>query len=65
MEYFAARHCQAEFNARKSDFNWITKAIFRAHWRASEWEEVLLLLIAMLHDQGTLDPRDRRVRSTW
>jgi hypothetical protein len=53
MEYFAACHCQAQFNARKSDFTWLTRKIFGAHWRESEWEEVLLLLIAMLHDQGT------------
>jgi hypothetical protein len=53
MEYFAACHCRAQFYARKSDFKWITKEIFGAHWRDSEWEEVLLLLIAMLHDQGT------------
>ena len=24
-----------------------------AHWQGGEWEEVLLLLIAMLHDQGS------------
>lgn len=53
MEYFAARRCLAEFNARKSDFGWLNNDIFGAHWRQPEWEEVLLLLIAMLHDQGT------------
>ncbi|SEB24330.1 DUF4062 domain-containing protein [Variovorax sp. YR216] len=53
MEYFAACHCQSQFNARKSDFKWITKEVFGAHWRDSKWEEVLLLLIAMLQDQGT------------
>ncbi len=53
MEYFAACRCQAQFNARKSDFPWLTREIFGAHWKESEWEEVLLLLIAMLHDQGT------------
>jgi HEAT repeat protein len=53
MEYFAACHCQAQFNARKSDFTWLTQGIFGAHWQEPEWEEVLLLLIAMLHDQGT------------
>ena len=53
MEYFAARRCLAEFNARKSDFAWLNNDIFGAQWRQPEWEEVLLLLIAMLHDQGT------------
>lgn len=53
MEYFAACYCQGEFNKRKSDFKWLTKEIFGAHWNEGEWEEVLLLLIAMLHDQGT------------
>lgn len=53
MEYFAARRCLAQFNARKSDFDWLTSDIFGAHWQQPEWEEVLLLLIAMLHDQGT------------
>ena len=53
MEYFAACCCQAEFNARKSDFTWLTEDIFGAHWKDPEWREVLLLLIAMLHDQGT------------
>ena len=53
MEYFAARRCLAQFNARKSDFGWLNNDIFGSHWRQPEWEEVLLLLIAMLHDQGT------------
>src|SRR6185503_673235 len=53
MEYFAACYCKEQFNKRKSDFNWLNKEIFEAHWNESEWEEVLLLLIAMLHDQGT------------
>ena len=53
MEYFAACYCQAQFNARKSNFAWLTRKIFGAHWQGGEWEEVLLLLIAMLHDQGT------------
>src|SRR5262249_11666745 len=53
MEYFAACRCKAQFNARKSDFEWLKRDIFGAHWRDPEWEEVLLLLIAMLHDQGT------------
>jgi hypothetical protein len=53
MEYFAACRCKAEFNTRKSDFTWLTGDIFGAHWQHSEWGEVLLLLIAMLHDQGT------------
>ena len=53
MEYFAACRCLAQFNARKSDFDWLTRDIFEAHWQTPEWEEVLLLLTAMLHDQGT------------
>jgi hypothetical protein len=53
MEYFAACRCQAQFNARRSDFTWLNDQIFGAHWNEPEWEEVLLLLIAMLHDQGT------------
>jgi len=53
MEYFAACSCLAEFNARKSDFRWLNEEIFGAHWQDPAWEEVLLLLIAMLHDQGT------------
>ncbi len=42
-----------EHRTRKSDFTWLTADIFGAYWQHSEWEEVLLLLIAMLHDQGT------------
>ena len=53
MEYFAACRCLAQFNAGKSDFDWLTHDIFGQHWQVPEWEEVLLLLIAMLHDQGT------------
>ena len=53
MEYFAACRCMAQFNARRSDFGWLNDDIFGAHWQQPEWEEVLLLLIAMLHDQGT------------
>ncbi|WDP91658.1 MAG: DUF4062 domain-containing protein [Desulfobacter sp.] len=53
MEYFAALDCQAQFNAKMSDFTWLTREIFGAHWQGGEWEEVLLLLIAMLQDQGT------------
>ena len=53
MEYFAACRCLAQFNARKSDFTWLTRGIFEMHWQMPEWEEVLLLLTAMLHDQGT------------
>jgi hypothetical protein len=54
MEYFAACGCQAQFNARKADFAWLTRDIFGAHWQEEAWEEVLLLLIAILHDQSTL-----------
>lgn len=53
MEYFAAVHCKAEFNARKADYEWLTEEIYGAHWRQDEWREVLLLLIAMLADQGS------------
>jgi hypothetical protein len=53
MEYFAACRCQALFNARKSDFSWLSHDIFGENWQKPEWEEVLLLLIAMLHDQDT------------
>ncbi|HEY6886828.1 MAG TPA: DUF4062 domain-containing protein, partial [Solirubrobacter sp.] len=53
MEYFAASRCLAGFNSRMSDVAWLTDDIFEAHWAEPEWEEVLLLLIAMLHDQGT------------
>src|SRR5262249_47047430 len=53
MEYFAASYIRAEFNARKSDYEWLNKEIFSAHWRQDEWREVLFLLIAMLADQGS------------
>lgn len=53
MEYFAACHCKEQFNKSKSNFKWLNRKIFGAHWNKSEWEEVLLLLIAMLHDQKT------------
>ncbi|GIF23759.1 hypothetical protein BJ973_004370 [Actinoplanes tereljensis] len=53
MEYFAACRRLAQFNARKADFGWLTREVFGARWNTPEWEEVLLLLIAMLHDQGT------------
>lgn len=53
MEYFAACSCLSEFNARAADFTWLNEEIFGAHWQDPAWEEVLLLLIAMLHDQGT------------
>ena len=52
MEYFAACRCQAEFNARMSDFAWWTRDIFGAHWQGRNGE-VLLLLVAMLHEQDT------------
>jgi hypothetical protein len=35
MEYFAACRCQAEFNARKSDFSWLTSRIFGRSRRSS------------------------------
>jgi hypothetical protein len=68
MEYFAACHCKEYFNKSRSNFEWLNTQIFGAHWRDEEWEEVLLLLIAMLHDQKTpifeviesLQTKDRR-----
>ncbi len=51
MEYFAACHCKAEFNTRKSDYGWLTKEIFGVYWQQDDWQEVLLLLVAMLADQ--------------
>ncbi|KOG43060.1 hypothetical protein AQJ84_02315 [Streptomyces resistomycificus] len=51
MEYYAALHCKAEFNRREADYDWLTRELFGAHWRKSEWREVLLLLIAMLKEQ--------------
>lgn len=53
MEYFAAGRCKSLFNASKSDFTWLNRDVFGKHWDSPEWEEVLLLLCAMLHDQGT------------
>jgi TIR domain/HEAT repeats len=53
MEYFAACRYLALFNSGSSDLDWLKRKVFGAHWQAPEWEEVLLLLIAMLHDQGT------------
>jgi hypothetical protein len=53
MEYFAACDCLREFNNRGADFTWLNSQIFGAHWQDPAWEEPLLLLIAMLHDQGT------------
>ena len=52
MEYFAACFYLAEFNRLGADFRWVSR-LFVDRWGRSEWEEVLLLLIAMLHDQGT------------
>ncbi|MCX4704654.1 DUF4062 domain-containing protein [Streptomyces sp. NBC_01373] len=51
MEFYAALHCKAEFNRREADYDWLTRELFGAHWRKSEWREVLLLLIAMLKEQ--------------
>jgi Domain of unknown function (DUF4062)/HEAT repeats len=53
MEYFAACDCLREFNSRGADFGWLNEQIFGAHWNDPAWEEPLLLLIAMLQDQGT------------
>lgn len=51
MEYFAACHCQAEFNARRSDYTWLKQEIFGHYWQQDEWREVLLLLIALIAAQ--------------
>jgi hypothetical protein len=53
MEYFAACDCLREFNSKGADFDWLNREIFGAHWQDPPWEEVLPLLIAMLHGQGT------------
>ncbi|MBG0817578.1 DUF4062 domain-containing protein [Planomonospora sp. ID82291] len=53
MEFFAAGHVLAEFNARESDFGWLTEEVFGAHWSSDDWREVLLLLAAMLKGQGS------------
>jgi HEAT repeat protein len=53
MEYFAARRYLALFNSGDTDLDRLKREVFGAHWQAPEWEEVLLLLIAILHDQGT------------
>lgn len=52
MEYFAASHILAEFNARKSDYAWLTTEVF-ANWSRDDWQEVLRLLIGMLSDQNS------------
>jgi hypothetical protein len=53
MEYFAATNARAEFNRRRADYRWLTQEVFGAHWQRDEWREVLLLLVAMLKDQGS------------
>lgn len=53
MEYFAAVHYKAEFNAREADYDWLTQEVFGRLWRRDEWQEVLFLLSAMLADQGS------------
>jgi HEAT repeat protein len=52
MEYFAASHILADFNARKSDYKWLTEEVFAGWWR-DDWQEVLRLLIGMLSDQNS------------
>ncbi|HEV3468664.1 MAG TPA: DUF4062 domain-containing protein [Pyrinomonadaceae bacterium] len=52
MEYFAASHILAEFNARKSDYEWLTGEVFADWWR-DDWQEVLRLLVGMLSDQNS------------
>lgn len=51
MEYFAACYCKAAFSRKKADYNWLITEIFQKHWQEEDWQEVLLLLIAMLTDQ--------------
>jgi len=53
MEYFAASYLKSEFNARKADYGWLTEEMFGGRWHRDEWQEVLLLLIAMLAGQGS------------
>ncbi|MGF6408366.1 DUF4062 domain-containing protein [Paraburkholderia sp. MM5482-R1] len=53
MEYFAACWCKGHFNSSKTGLYWLTKEVFGKHWRGDDWREVLLLLTAMLRDQGT------------
>lgn len=52
MEYFAACQIKAEFSAKKADYPWLIKEVYERHWNEDHWQEVLLLLIAMLADQG-------------
>jgi hypothetical protein len=52
MEYFAASHILADFNARKSDYDWLKHEVF-ARWSRDDWQEVLRLLIGMLSDQNS------------
>jgi Domain of unknown function (DUF4062) len=63
MEYFAACDCLREFNNRGADFSWLNDQIFGPHWRDPTWNEPLLLLIAMLHDQGT--PISSVIEHVW
>ena len=53
MEFLAAEFCKAEFNRREADYDWLTHELFGTRWQQDEWREVLLLLIAMLKDQGS------------
>lgn len=53
MEYFAAGACLADFNSRKADYTWLTQKLYGMHWQQDAWQEVLLLLTAMLADQGS------------
>jgi len=53
MEYFAATQCRAEFNARRADYPWLMREVFDSHWESDDWREILLLLVAMLGDQGS------------
>ncbi len=53
MEYFAASHIEYEFYNRKSDYSWLTKKVYGAHWKQDQWREILLLLIAMIADRGS------------
>ncbi len=35
-------------NARKADYEWLKRSVIRRRWQRDDWQEVLLLLVAML-----------------
>ena len=51
MEYFVASYYKSEFNARKADYEWLKRSVIRRRWQRDDWQEVLLLLVAMLSGQ--------------